>query len=59
MDKPPYEVNALRGAILQCDVNIAAMQEGIDKEIEHKVELQGYIDAHTEYLKWKRDGNNI
>jgi len=62
MDKPPYEVTHLRAAMLQCDINIAALQKGIDDEIVHKAELQGHIDAHTEYLKWCRenpDGNNI
>jgi len=59
MDKPPYEVTHLRAAMLQCDINIAALQKGIDDEIVHKTELQEWINKHDEYLKWKRDGNNI
>jgi len=59
MDKPPYEIAPLRLAVIQCDVNIAAMQKGIDDELKHKAELQDWIRKHDEYLKWKRDGDNI
>ncbi len=59
MDKPLYELAPLRLAVIQCDINIAAMQKGIDNELKHKVELQECIRQHEEYLNWMRNGNNI
>jgi len=56
MDKPPYELEPLRAAVAQCDVNIAAMQAGIDKEVKHKTELQELIDLHE---KWIAHGNSV
>ena len=52
MDKPPYELAPLRAAVIQCDINIAAMQRGIDKEMKHKAELQELIDMHEKWLAY-------
>ena len=57
MDKPPYELEPLRAAVIQCDINIAAMQNGIDKEMEHKAELRELIEMHEKWLKY--NGNNV
>lgn len=51
MKKPLYELGALRAALIQCDMNIASLQRGIDKEIEKKAELMTHIKKHEEYLK--------
>ena len=62
MDKPQYELAHLRLAVIQCNLNIAAFQKGIDDELEHKAELQEWIHQHEEYLKWCREnpnGNNV
>ena len=62
MTKPPYELAHLQLAVIQCDINIAAMQKGIDDELKHRAELQEWIRQHAEYLKQSRenlDGNNI
>lgn len=55
MEKPLYELGPLKAAVLQCNINIAAFQRGVDKELEKKAELVEYIRQHEKYLKWLKD----
>lgn len=49
MDKPPYELFALRKAVLQEHTNINAFQEGIDKSRAKIRELENYIRQWERY----------
>lgn len=51
MDKPKYEKDALVKAMNKCDTNIKAFEEGIQKEMNYKRELQTYVAEHEEYEK--------
>lgn len=53
MKKPPYEKDALVTAIEKCEKNIGLFEEGIQKEMKYKRELQGYLREHEEYEKAK------
>ena len=51
MEKPQYEKDALVKGIAKCEKNIAAFEEGIQKEMNYKRELQGYLAEHEQYEK--------
>lgn len=51
MEKPKYNKDALMRAIDKCDTNIKAFEEGIQKEMNYKRELQGYVAEHERYEK--------
>ena len=51
MNKPQYEKDALVKGIAKCESNIAAFEEGIQKEMTYKRELQGYLTEHELYEK--------
>lgn len=55
MEKPPYELEALKAAVLQHDKNIAALEEGIRKEKEAKEQVRFYIKQHERYLKSRKN----
>lgn len=60
MEKPSYEYDALKKAVIQRDKNIAAFQEAINKEMQYKAELLGYIKQHEAYQdSLRREGNKI
>jgi hypothetical protein len=49
LDKPKYEKDALIKGIEKRDQNIKAFEEGIQKEMIYKRELQGYLAEHEQY----------
>lgn len=51
MSKPAYEKESLLKAIDKCDSNIKAFEDGIQKEMQYKRELQGYLAEHEVYEK--------
>jgi len=57
MIKPEYELSPLKAGILQCDTNILAFRQGIQKEEERITEYQGLIAKWEEYNRWLEDGN--
>lgn len=49
MEKPPYELEALKNGVKKCDENIERFQEAIKKEEELKTEMKFYIKQHEHY----------
>ena len=58
MEKPQYELEPLRAAVLQCRDNILAFQKAINKEENSISELQGYIAKWEEYNKGQDGDTN-
>ena len=55
MDKPQYELEPLRDAVIQCRTNIVAFQKAISKEEAKIDELEGYIKKWTDYNREQYD----
>lgn len=51
MEKPPYDLEGLKKAVVKCEQNIVSIKAGIEIEEQYKTELLFYIKQWEKYYK--------